>query len=122
MSYTPEQIRSAARLVPQTTDQGGVIWLSQPHEYLRPWQPWADTESGRSDALVLLGAVMKWYDTATNQQRMLLDDVIDPLSRAMTAGNVESIQAATMAAAVAIGEHLALRESVVRNACNTINW
>jgi hypothetical protein len=110
MTYKPEQIRAAARLVPEIVDyEDGIYWvdrLSEAGTYPWRWQPWADTESGRSDALVLLGAVTRWI--FLNKEAASAIDGAD-FNDAFVLGDVESIQAAVMAAAVAIGETMGER-------------
>lgn len=107
--YTKEQVAAAARLVPEYAaffhySDGEVVIVRKGSMIL--WQPWADTEAGRSDALVLLAAVQKWmsdddmFDDSAVEHWNLIDD---PLM----SGSVQQIQQATMAAAIAIGQHKA---------------
>jgi hypothetical protein len=108
-------IEYAALLVPEyalqfgsdrwTRREDGVQW--------RDWQPQSDTEAGRSDALVLLAAVMKWFEdnckavfgpSADDGKHSELIHANCVLLVAKASGNVQQIQKATFAAAVAIGK------------------
>lgn len=124
MNPTPDQIASAARLVPGAFvgDDGqghkyGKCLNHCPHDagdtYQRdccapdcleelPWQPWSDTEAGRSDALVLLAVVMKWISDNDFPEK----EWSDSAAAAMQSGNVQQIQQAAFDAAVAIGEYM----------------
>lgn len=102
-----EQIENASwaimGVLVEWDDQGA--WLSFKNRY---WQPWADTEAGRSDALVLLAAVLDWLqsnDRVFDWPVMIREKWFD-LDDALTSGNVQQIQAATFAAAAAIGAHI----------------
>jgi hypothetical protein len=111
MNYTPEQIAAAARLVP---DSVAVItedshWKPMVFRALGgDWQPWADTEAGRSDWAVLETAVMQW---CANHD--MTDDVHGlhwGVNEASISGDLKQRQRATMAAAIAIGETMGVSD------------
>lgn len=107
-NYTAEQIAAAARLVGDklSVKGNGVAWVRLPDYGQREWQPWADTEAGRSDALVLLAAVASQFRTMDVPAFNRLLPYRDAIDIALLSGNVQQIQLATMAAAVAIGAHM----------------
>lgn len=111
MTYTTEQIAFMAKLVPEhaqeSPDLPGRYESCDDDGYWRDWQPWADTEAGRSDALALLAAVMRWAadndawsgNSVTVEQADKVRDVYD----ALASGDLAAIQRATCEAAEAIG-------------------
>jgi hypothetical protein len=114
MNYTPEQIAAAARLVPDSVAviAEGSHWKPMVFRALGgDWQPWADTEAGRSDWAVLDTAVMHWFHTDTRGQNHTADSdelifAVGSLTEAACSGDLALRMHATMAAAIAIGEHM----------------
>lgn len=109
MQPSKQDIENAARLVHDIVviADDGTAYLRLTG-LMRKWQPWADTEAGRSDALVLLAAVLNWLqsnDRVFDWPAMIREKWFD-LDDALTSGNVQQIQQATMAAAAAIGAHM----------------
>ena len=109
MTYTAEQIAAAARLVPEYAAvfhySDGEMEIVQKGT-LKKWQPWADTEAGRSDALGLLAAVVSRLYVMDGPTFHTLAHHEGGVNDALISGNIQKIQQATMAAAVAIGEFL----------------
>lgn len=110
MTYTAGQIAAAARLVPEYIDDdwtahGGTFCINRDNGHASAWQPWADTEAGRSDALVRLAAVYEWLERPDEYSGIRLKCKWE-VATALNTGNVQQIQQATMAAAVAIGQHM----------------
>jgi hypothetical protein len=113
MNYTPEQVAAAARLVPETDNAwtrqhgkpqvAGDNWRGS--YVLRYWQPWADTEAGRSDWAGLDTAVYAY--AYTNPLPWRLIGMVGDMRNAVNTGDMKQRQAATMAAAIAIGQHMA---------------
>lgn len=116
-TYTHEQHALAAMLVPehvkfdaqcQTWFAATVYGRSDDDSEItayRQWQPTADTEAGRSDALVLLAAVCEWLERPDEYSGIRLRCKWE-IATALNTGNVQKIQHATFAAAVAIGEYM----------------
>ena len=106
MQPSKEQIENAARLVPEYIAEIEGNISRQLSLNPRYWQPWADTEAGRSDALVLLAAVVSRFHVMDGPtfHRLAHHEVY--LDDALSSGNVQQIQAATFAAAAAIGAHI----------------
>lgn len=116
--HSKQDIENAARLVPkhvkydaqcQTWFAASVYSRSDDDSEItsyRQWQPWADTEAGRSDALVLLAAVMYWIHTNSNAYFNVSERHWVKILDALDSGNVKQIQQATMAAAIAIGQYM----------------
>lgn len=113
-TYTTEQYAVAAMLVPEYVrfDQECKLYCVHDaqkeadfgHFWYRNWQPLADTEAGRSDALVLLVAVQTWLE-----DNGLTDEILRQhmgILNALGSGDIEQLQHATFAAAVAIGKHI----------------
>lgn len=109
MQPSKEQIEAAARLVPErmAPEFGeGMAW-NEYRDDARPWQPWAETEAGRSDALVLDTAVRKWRrENDIRVSNDLFDAWTDMVYMADYSGDLAQRQAATFAAAAAIGAHI----------------
>lgn len=113
MQPSKQDIENAARLVPGTDNawsraRGVPMCLGRQVEeggayVIREWQPWADTEAGRSDALVLLAAVKKYFLALTQGADPTLIELFCSLCDAEASGDVQQIQQATFAAAAAIG-------------------
>lgn len=102
MTYTIEQKKAAAKVTGLPWhEQNGRIWLNGAW-----WQPWADTEAGRSDALVLLAAVVSRFHVMDGPTFHRLAHHEGYLNDALRSGDVQQIQAATFAAAIAIGQHM----------------
>lgn len=114
MQPSKEQIENAARLVPEYVRRNSFSELvtddADGHLFGRDWQPWADTEAGRSDALVLLAAVLKWFSAMDSVDYMKWPraafDVELLLQEMGDKENLFEVQAATFAAAAAIGAHI----------------
>lgn len=113
MTYTAHQIASAARLVPDQvyTTPEGEVRVRRETGTSRLWQPRSPNEAGRSDALVLLAAVMKWLsdNAARNADPIAYNEWNEhqlQISYALDSGDLEQIQQATFAAAVVIGEYM----------------
>lgn len=112
MQPSKEQIENAARLVvghvtqfpmqPPKVFIGDVDGIAS----CRDWQPWADTEAGRSDALVLLAAMVNRFHVMDGPTFHRLAHHEGYLNDALRSGNVPQIQAATFVAAAAIGAHI----------------
>lgn len=66
--HSKQDIENAARLVPEHVfvSVGGIVCVDREEGPNTQWQPWADTEAGRSDALVLAREVDKWWSNASS--------------------------------------------------------
>ena len=116
MQPSKEQIAAAARLVPGEFEwycRGANNPNGEPNVPCidgTEWQPWADTKAGRSDALVLLAAVLKWFSAMDSVDYMKWPkaafDVELLLQEMGNKENLFEVQAATFAAAAAIGAHI----------------
>lgn len=124
MQPSKEQIENAARLVLDEIDAGWSGIYGRPlvvnRGDAREWQPWAYTEAGRSDALVLLAAVCKWaedHDGFTSGDYVTVEqaNAMHAVYHALYSGNHAAIQQATMAAAIAIGQHMARSGQEISN-------
>ena len=113
--YTPEQVAAAARLVPECvfTSGYGVPYIQTSFEetgaVTRDWQPWANTEVGRSDALVLSRAVDQWWSDADSAAADAVAVHVLKSRKAWLNGTMQEWLDANFAAAAAIGRHM--RES-----------
>jgi hypothetical protein len=110
MTYTAEQIEAAARLVLDEVDVGWSGIYGRPlvvrKGEMGDWQPWADIEAGSADWAVLDTAVRKLVrDIDITTINDVFDAVVD-MTVADGSGDLAQRKAATMAAAIAIGEFL----------------
>jgi hypothetical protein len=114
--YTPEQIAAAALLVINESWHGNDAYM---RGFLGKWQPWADTEAGRSDWAVLDTAVEKWLEDncktiyGPDAEEGKHSEIISAACAHYSArqfGDLKQRQQATMAAAIAIGEHLGVSD------------
>lgn len=119
MTNEHEQYALAAMLVPehvkfdaqcQTWFAASVYSRSDDDSEItayRQWQPTADTEAGRSDALVLLAAVLRFMAVAEDGDSpdWVYKHWIN-IDYAMHSGDIEQLQHITFVAAVAIGEYI----------------
>lgn len=109
MSYTKEQIASAARLVGISATTAlhynrdtELRWRT---ESGRDWQPWAETEAGRSDWAVLDTAVRSWAFSMWEGREapFHIAELLHAMDVTARRPSVINRQQATFAAAVAIG-------------------
>lgn len=102
----------AVRLVPDAVMMStGTAFVVDQHKsqhygcaYYRAWQPWANTEAGRSDALALSRAVDRTYHSIGRPE--WLRKYIQRASDAWLSGTWQEWLDANLDAAVAIGEHM----------------
>jgi len=115
MTPAQQEIADAARLVPEYVGWHGRLQEWHTARAGRPWQPTADTEAGRSDWAVLDTAVEKWLedncktlygpDADAGKYAEIISKVCG-MDSAKSSGDLAQRQAATFAAAAAIGKHL----------------
>ena len=109
-TYTAEQIAAAARLVPERVRSLTIGTETYHMTACRDWQPWADTEAGSADWAVLDTAVGKWFAGAGKlyEYPPIIGSVWLDMGAAYESGDLAKRKAATMAAAIAIGQHFPL--------------
>jgi len=111
MQPSKEQIEFAARLVPDEvfTDDDGTVRVGDSDPdcvRYREWQPWANTEAGRSDWAVLFAAVMPWVANLQKSGKDIPESTQVRFLNAMPSGNLIELQEATVEIAAAIGEQM----------------